>query len=470
MNELISNQYLQLLVLIISIYPLVTFFLFIIKRLRLLYQNHENSNLLKNQKDYYKELDSDAFIKWRNAQLKKIYKDPKYFTTILGVEYPVFEIPFKEHFKYHDFKEKNIYDKEDIPFFKYEIINGEVVFPPLEELPIVTSGTEKEVQLKHKLLRDYSRILKGSIYYPNLIGFSLDHYDFDSNGRITHIYPKLGIYMYNVYTSHILEFELFEAYKKFNHKEDISLTELWGLLPFRHYIHFGEDKTESINAVLTSGIRRYSLLSVQCIVVFKDHKKKDYNVLLMKRATNPLKVSAKLGYYQFFPAGGFELYEKQDIHTVEMIKENYSLRKAIFREYLEEVFGFNDFKAVNPNTNEETTYNILNNQKIIDILDMIDEGKASLNLLGIGVDLVSLRHEISFVLRIDDERYSMEKFCPNDEFTRDSSEASRIRIPLNEVERILSGEKGFVEKPKINQASALLYHMFKNSEFYPINR
>ena len=28
--------------------------------------------------------------------------------------------------------------------------------------------------------------------------------------------------------------------------------------------------------------------------------------------------------------------------------ENYSLRKAILREYLEEIFGIDDFKAVDP--------------------------------------------------------------------------------------------------------------------------
>ena len=33
------------------------------------------------------------------------------------------------------------------------------------------------------------------------------------------------------------------------------------------------------------------------------------------------------------------MYEKEQIHTGDAIIENYSLRKAILREYLEEIFG-----------------------------------------------------------------------------------------------------------------------------------
>jgi hypothetical protein len=82
--------------------------------------------------------------------------------------------------------------------------------------------------------------------------------------------------------------------------------------------------------------------------------------------------------------------------------------------------------------------------------------------------LVSLRHEISFVLKIDDENYSREGFCPNDEFTRNDSVASKVRIPLKNVEYLLDSskyKKG--EAPKFHQASALLFKMFKESPFYP---
>ena len=463
MAELIQNPYVQILALIVGLAPLGAFlYQFSIKA----YKALKNKIVFNIQRKYYGQLDTYTFITWRDYQLKKIYGD-QFFTEIFGHTYPTFQIPFGEYYRYHEFKAKNVYSKDDVKKEGYEIKNGEVVFPEFKDTPVMSSGTITEITHKRQLLRKYKRIVGASIKYPKLAGFSLDHYDFNENGKIIHIYPKLSTYEYNVYSSHILEFELFEAYKKLKGKMDVPIDTLWTYLPFRHYIHFGDGVVDAGKEVLYSGIRRYSLFSVQCIVVFKDKNHNEYHTLLMKRSTDPTKVAAKLGYYQFFPAGGFELYEKELIHSMDMIKENYSLRKAIFREYLEEVFNEQDFKAVTSDGNSETTDRILNHPKILTITDMIEKGSAILNLLGVTVDLVTLRHEISFVLRIDEENYSHEKFCPNDEFTRENSAASKVRTPLSVVEKLLGGE-GFSadEAPKFNQSSALLYKMFKESPFY----
>ncbi len=464
MKELVENPYLQLLLIILTIAPVI---ILIYKYGIKWYENFKTNKIMKIQQQYYRELDSNDFISWRDCQLKKIYGS-SFFTDVLGTTYPAFVIPFSEYFKYSDFKKKNVYSKEDVCQEGYKIENGEVIFPSFEETSVMTTGSSEEITQKRNLLKDYRTILTGSIKYPNLTGFSLDHYDINEKGEITHIYSKLGTYEYNVYSSHILEYELFNAYKKLSGEKDIPIDTLWNYLPFRHYIHFGTGEKSEISEILFSGIRRFSLFSVQCIVVFKDYNHKDYRTLLMKRSTDTSKVAAKLGYYQFLPAGGFELYEKELIHSVEMIQENYSLRKAIFREYLEEVFDEKEFKAVNAVDNAETTDKILNHPQILDVLEMIENGNASLNLLGVVVDLVSLRHEISFVLKIDDENYSRKSFCPNDEFTREQSRASKIRIPLQEVEKLLSNKDNHIDpSPKFNQASAILYKMFKNSPFFP---
>lgn len=464
MKDLLENIYLQLFLIVVSFTSAVTLICkYCIKR----YKTFKEKQIEKSRKKYYRELDSDEFISWRDCQLKKIYGN-SYFTDVLGKTYPTFVVPFSEYFKYSDFKKKNVYSKEDICREDYKIENGEVVFPPFEETSIMTIGTSKEINEKRCLLKQYRKIIGDAVQNPKLIGFSLDHYDLNGKGEITHIYPKLGTYEYNVFSSHILEFELFKAYKKLSGEKDIPIETLWKYLPFRRYIHFGTGEKSEISEILFSGVRRFSLLSVQCIVVFKDYNHKDYRTLLMKRSTNPKKVSAKLGYYQFLPAGGFELYEKELIHSFEIVLENYSLRKAIFREYLEEVFDEKEFKAVDAVDNAETTDRILNHPQVLDVLDMIENGKASLNLLGVTVDLVALRHEISFVLLIDDENYSRKSFCPNDEFTRENSRASKIRIPIQEVEKLLSNKDNHIDpSPKFNQGSALLYKMFKDSPFFP---
>ena len=463
MKEVLDNQYVQLLLAIATLSSLVLIFYNIFVKL---IKKEKTKRMKRRQVGFYRELDGEKFMKWRDLQLKKIYGDC-HFTDIKGTLYPVFLMPFSEYFKYQDFKKKEVYSKDDVQNDGYSVCNGEVVFPPFYETSIMREGTKDEIRKKKKLIKQYRRILTGSIKYPKLAGFSLDHYGFNDKGEVTHIYPKLGTYEYNVFSSHILEYELFTAYKKVKGK-NVKLEELWPLLPFRHYIHYGTGDVDKTNDALYSGARRYSLFSVQCIVVFKDHNHKEYMTLLMKRSTDPEKVAAKLGYYQFLPAGGFELYEKEQIHSVEMIKENYSLRKAIFREYLEEVFDEKEFKTVIDSTNSETTDKIINHPKVAQVVSMIEDGRATLNLLGIAVDLVSLRHEISFVLKIEDEAYSREGFCPNDEFTRANSVASKVRISLKRVEELLDGSQyQKKEAPKFNQASALLYKMFKESPFYP---
>lgn len=436
------------------------------KGLKKLEKKAKANHLRKIQEKYVEELSSIDFIIWRNQQLKRIYGE-KYFTTVFGHEYPVFYIPFAQHYSYSDFNK--VYDKNDIKTEGLKFKNGEVNLSPVKDIEIYKKGSLCDVIRKRILRWKYSKVLKGGIKFE-LIGFSLDHYDFDEKNRITHIYSKLGTYPYNIYSSHILEYELYRAYLKTKNNPDISLDSLWKYLPFRRYIHYGTGNVDKKEEVLKTGERRYSLFSVQCIVVFKDvNNNGDYSVLLMKRSSDLQKISAKLGYYQFYPAGGFEMYEKETIRSLDMIKENYSLRKAIFREYLEEVFNCTEFKSVDPESNKETTISILNHDEIVYITDMIEKGTATMNLLGVAVDLISLRHEISFVLKIDDVDYSRKDFNPNEEFTRNYSVASKVRIPLKEVESLISNSVPPEEIPRINQPSAMLFKMFLDSEFNPYN-
>lgn len=211
-------------------------------------------------------------------------------------------------------------------------------------------------------------IVAQNIKYPLLPGYMLDRYDLDNNKRINHLYIHLGTYQQNVYTSHILEYELYYAYIRTKNKP-IDLNKIWRYLPYRKHIHSSNDN----DTILYSGINRYSLLGVQIFVTFYDHDKKEYVTLLAKRSQ---KVAAKPGYYQFIPSGGFELYEKEKNFNISVIEDNYSFRKAIFREYLEEVFGLEEFKGINLLQNEETTYKILNHPEVTYLLDLIEKKDA----------------------------------------------------------------------------------------------
>lgn len=452
LEEIISNPFIQLLCIVLSMGPLYTLFRYLRKKITFQKEKAQQQTRM----NYYSLLNSIEFQNWRDKALNKIYGE-HYFTNVFNVNFPAFTIEFEKYFSYQEFKK--VYNKADLFFEDNSIENlahEEINVPDILNTPIVNSGTLSEIKQKKKLIQEYKKILGDSIKYPKLIGFMLDRYDLNESKRITHIYPKIGDYALNIFSSHILEYELLRAFEKVGGNVNFDEYNIWDYLPFRKYIHQPNSKEYNIENILYTGIRRYSLFSVQCFVMFKDQNKNKYSTILMKRAINPNKIAAKIGFYQFPPAGGFELYEKEQIHTGDAIIENYSLRKAIFREYLEEIFGIDDFKAVDPRTNQETTNNVLYHKEVQDIISMINNGTARFELLGVAVDLVTLRHELSFILMIDDESYSITKhFCPNDEFTRNQSIASKIRIPISELESLL------FNRPNINQGSAVLYSMVK---------
>ena len=72
--------------------------------------------------------------------------------------------------------------------------------------------------------------------------------------------------------------------------------------------------------------------------------------------------------------------------------------------------------------------------------------------------IVSMRHNISFALIIDDHSYSNKLFEMNEEF---SKKRSRIRMPIEDVEHEMVGKK-------IVDDSALMFKMFKEKhpEFF----
>lgn len=456
LEEIISNPFIQLLCIVLSMWPLYSLFRSICQMSRKKIALQKEKKEQQTRMNYYSLLNSVEFQNWRDKALKQIYGE-HYFTNVFNVDFPAFTIDFEKYFSYQDFKK--VYSKADLFFEEKpmaELAHEEINLPNILDTSIVNSGTSNEIKQKKELIRDYGKILGESVKYPKLIGFMLDHYNLNENKKITHIYPKIGDYSLNLFSSHILEYELLRAFEKVRGDDNFENYNIWDYLPFRKYIHQPNSKECSIENILYTGIRRYSLFSVQCFVMFRDKNKSKYATILMKRAINPNKIAAKIGFYQFPPAGGFELYEKEQIHTGDAIIENYSLRKAIFREYLEEIFGIDDFKAVDPTTNRETTNNVLYHKEVRDILLMINNGTARFELLGVAVDLVTLRHELSFILMIEDESYSCTKhFCPNDEFTRDQSVASKIRIPISELEIILRNRQN------INQGSAVLYYMAK---------
>jgi len=154
-------------------------------------------------------LSSKDFIHWRDSVLEIIYGSD-FFTEEFGSRYPCHIIPVKKTvFPFNDILGRLSYDNCTI------YSNSEYSPIALEDEPVFHEGGKRAVRQKKLLLWFYRRLVGPSIKHPNLIGFCLDNYDTDPNsGIVERINTKLGYYKNNVYTSHILEFELYDAYRK----------------------------------------------------------------------------------------------------------------------------------------------------------------------------------------------------------------------------------------------------------------
>lgn len=403
-NEIISKYTMQ------KINPLKSLFDFIP-----LY----NSKKLKNKREkYYHILSTPDYLKWSKSILQRIYPEIK-LTNILDFDYTVFCIPACENYKY--------------PFS--ELLD-------LENLQIML---DEKYQINNPIQLNYKKILGNTIKRPLLKGYMLTQYKLDEKGCIITASAKTGTYEQNVYSSHILEYELFLLYKKnLKNIDKIPIDKILTLLPMRNSIHLNQTP---IN-VLKSGVNRSCLFGVQIFVIFKAHDDNRYKVLVIKRSED---VAAKPGYFQFIPSGGFEIFQNYDDEFI--LRNNFSVKLALFRELVEEAYGEEDYVHNEKGVPEE---NILIHPKVGSLIEMIEKKEAFFEFLGSTVDLVTLRHELSFILRIDNINFSKSDFKPN-------HESKNIQLyPITELSKRLN-------KEKLNQGSAgLLYLASKNHLFKEI--
>ncbi len=315
--------------------------------------------------------------------------------------------------------------------------------------------------INNKWYPEYSNILDGNIRFPNRPGYMLDEILTDSEGCFDKMRVHIGTYAETVFTSHVLEYELYQAYLQFAH-EDFSNPNIWKRIkqefPIRNRIHAGIDTisdpeyVETMRRSLLKGDGRESMLSVQMLVVVKSKRSNKYEVKLIQRSN---KVAIKPGLYQFIPSGGFEILndsEDDEYDEIEL-QENFSPGCAIFREYLEELFNIPEFEGGGTGSIEQR---LLQDPRIRIIEKMMKEGKADLHFLGSIIDLAVLRHELSFVLVFHEDIYSEMQLIANEECKKGVVRS----IPIQDFDQMQSIWE------KIHTPSAAIWHMFKKTSLY----
>ncbi len=385
-----------------------------------------------------RRLNDKKFLEWQDNMLLKIYGQD-HFTTILNRSYPVYCLNIKEAYDY------NTVDSLCYNGDKPLLSSTNVKMPNIFNTDIMKGRVESDSEkvFKKELMGNgwfwngYKWFTARSMRDGNHIGFILHHLDYEGD-LIKKIHLSVGDYKLNLLTSHIMTYELYKAYEKFKteakelydteqdrekYLNDIETEKLWPEIPFRHFIH--HENGDDINKVLSKGDGRYSLLSVQCLVMLctttKDERL-EYKTFFGKRSSNTWKVSTKLGCYQFPPSGGFDLYDGKDIDS-EVVKSNCSLKWSLMREYLEEIFGDDEFaKVKRSNTNGTTLmiHGVRDDPRTVDITNRLNEKiegdnrfkegtkKAYFTTVGANVDLIDLRLSVNFLLVINDFEYYRE--------------------------------------------------------------
>jgi hypothetical protein len=273
----------------------------------------------------------------------------------------------------------------------------------------------------------YYLMVRNNIRFPNLIGYALDDFEYDgtspSDMRINRINCSLTTYFHCVMTCHIMEYELYRAYKR-NKRKLASLEDL----PYRRHVHeetytaihpekvndpistedlIGEEIT---SAVFTRGDGRDSLLSVQAIIVYKDNG--EYKTFMYRRGKG---VAIYKDHMQIVPAGGFELYERsRDAYNIDSIKTGFDPAYALYREVLEELFGMEEFDGNSIDMEYASVRDKVYEQQPIQMLAHKDYNngkyrdcryfKLSCNT----TDVIYLRHVLSYVIVFDHEDFYKE--------------------------------------------------------------
>lgn len=400
----------------------------------------ENNNEIRNS--FWKTLQTKDYNKFVFTVMERYY-GTNFFTTINNQPFGVFCIPALPNFF-----AKSIKDFDRIcDFEKSELSDFDI--------------DDHQNYTQNKWYSEYSAILDGTIRYPNRPGYMLDVIRTDENGYFDKLQVHVGTFAENVYSTHILEYELYKAYLSFQDK-DLQNPNTWSdlknSLAIRNKMHEDvQDITDSMFATsmresLLKGMGRESLLSVQMLVIIKSKRTQQYELKISQRSNN---VVIKPGVYQFTPSGGFEILNDSDDNIYDDIEllENFSPGCAVFREYLEELFNVPEFEGGGTGSIEER---LQKDPHIIQIEKMLETGMADLQFLGSVVDLAGLRHELSFALVIHDEEYSNTQFIANEE----SKKGAIYNIPIADF------CKNSAIWKKIHGPSAAMWHLFQKTQLY----
>ena len=376
-----------------------------------------HNKYIRNRKEaYLADITTREYIDWELETLKAIYPE-KYcglFTCINNRQFPVIVKSAADNIRF---------SPDSYRFSGFTI-----------ELP-EASLNSIDRELRYTKLPQYRRfrpIVSDQVHYPNLIGYANTEILFDAKGGVRGFKAQPRPYIETVYTCHVLQYELWEAFRKKKriakafHRKGISPAQLREL-PLRNLIHNGEMKEETIgrgktkhecyilrrtrnqnkkeeeklNDIIFKGKNRSSLCDVNIAILTKTDNDSSWSIALGRRSIN---VATFPGYWSIVPSGSFELSEKtiipnskKNTYFINKVNNNANITFALFREYLEEVFNLSDYE--NPNGDNDMA-KLKENERIKALVEACKNHEIEVAFLGTCFNLVTLRQTFSFAMVI----------------------------------------------------------------------
>lgn len=364
---------------------------------------------------YNKGIIDPEYIEWEQRTLKSIYHDIP-LVNVWGKDFPALVIPGAEAIK-----------------FPFDSLTKEGSLLPIEE-PLQYEQTP--------WFNDFRKIVGPHIHYPNLYGFTSCGFNRDSEGKILSMQARPRTYKETVYTCHILQYELWTVYQKIGKERIATLEDL----PMRKAIHDGHSNLD----VLLSGCNRSALNDVTIAVIDYNDQTEAYCIATATRSEN---VATHPGYFGFVPSGGFELYELEENQSETVIQENYAVIGALYREYIEELFGDTSFGKATGNDDLNRLYR---NSNIKSLRKGVRAGTYKFEFLGVIFDLTTLRQTLAFVLRIDDE-----DFYYSNEIRKNEENRYVKMVSLRSLDKLVTKDR-----LPVMVESAAAYSLLKENHLY----
>ena len=382
-----------------------------------LFQFMQESPATKLKEEYIQGLKKSEYQEWEASTLRSIYHDCK-LVHLLGRTYPVV-----------------VYQGSEEVIFPFDALNKQ------ENLLGRTAPLD---YTDYPLYDDFKKIIGPTVHFPNLYGFTNAGILLDSSGKVEGFKAIPRTYKETVFSGHIMHYELWRAFQRFGKQRPATLTDL----PIRKMIHTGQKSNQD---VLLSGCNRSSLCDVCIAVLAYDELENDFDIAIATRSTS---VACYPGYLSIIPSGGFELYELETKQDDINIQRNFKIIAALYREYIEELFGDEEFEQPNGDDDVRRLYR---NEHIKALRGQIGKTYA-FEFLGIIIDLISLRPTFAFVLKIDDPGFLYENQI------RKNQENTDLRfLSLSELEKtIQAGE----ELSPLMPESAGVYTLLKENHLY----